>query len=73
MSSMQLLAAGLAIGLGGIGAGIAMGGANGRAYEAMGRNPEAISAIRSNFLVGLVFAETIAVYALMMALLILLH
>ncbi|GAC1368362.1 MAG: hypothetical protein PVS3B1_13870 [Ktedonobacteraceae bacterium] len=39
----------------------------------MGRNPEAVPAIRANFLLGLVFAETIAVYALMMSLLILLH
>ncbi len=73
MSILQLLGAALAIGLGGIGSGIAMGGANGRAYEAMGRNPEAIPAIRANFLVGLVFAETIVVYALLMSLLILLH
>lgn len=71
--SLQLLAVGLAIGLGGIGAGIAMGMANGRAYEALGRNPEAAPTIRLNFLLGLVFAETIVVYALVIALLILIH
>lgn len=71
--SLQLLAVGLAIGLGGIGAGIAMGMANGRAYEALGRNPEAAPTIRLNFLLGLVFAETIVVYALVIALLILIN
>ncbi len=73
MIVIQLLASAAAIGLGGIGAGLAMGLANGRAYEALGRNPEATPAIRTNFLLGLVFAETIAVYSLVMSLLILLH
>ncbi len=73
MAAMQLVAAAMAIGLGAIGAGLAMGLANGRAYEALGRNPEAAPAIRVNFLLGLVFAETITVFSLVMGLLILLH
>ncbi|GCE30833.1 hypothetical protein KDA_63170 [Dictyobacter alpinus] len=71
MLNFQMLAVGLAIGLGGIGAGLAMGLANGKAYEALGRNPEAAPAIRLNFLLGLVFAETIAVYSLVIAILLL--
>ncbi len=47
--------------------------ANGRAYEAIGRNPEAADTIRTNFILGLVFSETIAIYGLVMSLLILLH
>ena len=50
-----------------------MGLANGKAYEAIGRNPEAAPHVRTNFLMGLVFAETIAIYALVIALLILMH
>ncbi|GCE23854.1 ATP synthase F0 subunit C [Dictyobacter kobayashii] len=50
-----------------------MGLANGKAYEALGRNPEAAPAVRANFLLGLVFAETIAVYSLLIALLLWLH
>ncbi|HEX4208548.1 MAG TPA: ATP synthase F0 subunit C [Ktedonobacteraceae bacterium] len=73
MSVIQPLAVALAIGLGGIGSGIAMGIANGRAYEALGRNPEAGPTIRANFLLGLVFSETIIVYSLVVALLILIH
>ena len=66
---MQTLAIGIAIGLGGIGAGLGMGLGAGRAYEAIGRNPEAASTIRANFLVGTVFAETIAIYALVISML----
>ncbi|GER90312.1 hypothetical protein KDW_44740 [Dictyobacter vulcani] len=73
MLNFQTLAVGLAIGLGAIGAGLAMGLSNGKAYEALGRNPEAANAIRPNFLLGLVFAETIAVYSLLIAMLLLLH
>ncbi|GCF11379.1 ATP synthase F0 subunit C [Dictyobacter arantiisoli] len=71
MGIYQAIGVALAIGLGGIGAGLAMGMANGKAYEALGRNPEAAPAIRMNFLLGLVFAETIAVYALLVAFLLL--
>jgi F-type H+-transporting ATPase subunit c len=73
MSVLQLLAASLAVGLAGIGAGIAMSFANGRAYEAIGRNPGAADTIRTSFILGLVFSETIAIYGLIMSLLILLH
>jgi F-type H+-transporting ATPase subunit c len=70
-SIIQPLAVALAIGLGAVGAGLAMGQANGRAYEALGRNPEAAPEIRATFTLGLVFSETIAIYALVIALLLL--
>jgi F-type H+-transporting ATPase subunit c len=73
MNFLQLLAAALAVGLAGIGAGVAMSFANGRAYEAIGRNPEAAETVRTSFILGLVFSETIAIYGLVMSLLILLH
>jgi F-type H+-transporting ATPase subunit c len=72
MTLLQPLAVALAIGLAGIGAGIAMSAANGRAYEAMGRNPEAAAIIRMNFIIGLVFSETIAIFGLVVAMLLLL-
>ncbi len=71
MSLIQPLAVALAIGLAGVGAGIAMS-ANGRAYEALGRNPEATSTIRIHFILGLVFSETIAIFGLVVAMLLLL-
>jgi len=73
MLALQLIAVALAIGLGAVGAGIAMGGATGKAYEALGRNPEAAQTIGTNLLLGLVFAETLAIYGLVIAFLILFH
>lgn len=70
---IQLLAVALAIGLGAIGAGLAMGPANGKAYEAMGRNPEAMDALRINFMMGLALSETIIVFSLVIAIMILFH
>jgi F-type H+-transporting ATPase subunit c len=65
------LAAGLAIGLGAIGPGIGIGLLAGRAYEAIGRNPEAEPLIRTNFIIGIALAEAVAIYALVIGILIL--
>lgn len=64
------LAAGIAIGLGAIGPGIGIGLLAGPALSAMGRNPDAANEIRTNMILGIVFAESIALYALVVALLI---
>ena len=64
-----VLAAGLAIGLGAIGPGIGVGLLVMGALQAMGRNPEAAGEIRTNMILGIVFAEAIAIYALVVALL----
>lgn len=39
-----------------------------KAVEALGRNPEAESSIRTAMILGLAFAEAIAIYALVVAL-----
>jgi F-type H+-transporting ATPase subunit c len=64
------LAVALAIVLGAIGPGLGIGIAAGQAMNALGRNPEAEPVIRTNFILGLAFAEAIAIYALLVALLI---
>jgi F-type H+-transporting ATPase subunit c len=64
------LAAGLAIGLGAIGPGLAIGLLAAKALEAIGRNPEAAPVIQTNMILAIVFAEAIAIYALVIALLI---
>ncbi|TMC20580.1 MAG: ATP synthase F0 subunit C [Chloroflexi bacterium] len=64
------LAVALAIGLGAIGPGIGIGIAAGQAMNAIGRNPEAEPVIRTNMILGLAFAEAIAIYALLIAFLI---
>jgi F-type H+-transporting ATPase subunit c len=68
---MKALAAGLAIGLGAIGPGIGIGIIGGKALEAMGRNPEVADNIRTNMILAIVFAESIAIYALVVALIVL--
>jgi F-type H+-transporting ATPase subunit c len=62
------LGAGLAIGLGAIGPGIGIGILMAGALEAMGRNPDASSNIQTNMILGVAFAEAIAIYALVVAL-----
>jgi F-type H+-transporting ATPase subunit c len=64
------LAAGLAIGIGAIGPGLAIGILAAKALEAIGRNPEAAPVIQTNMILAIVFAEAIAIYALVVALLI---
>jgi F-type H+-transporting ATPase subunit c len=71
VEAMKMLGAGLAIGLGAIGPGVGVGILGSKAMEAMGRNPEATGDIRTNMILGIVFAEAIAIYALVVALIIL--
>ncbi len=71
----------LEIGLKAVGAGLAMIGALGPgigvgllvqgALQAMGRNPDASGLIQTNMILGIVFTEAIAIYALVVALIIL--
>ncbi len=63
-----LLGAGIAA-LTGLGAGIGMGIATGKAVEATARQPEAVGKIRTMLLFGLAFAETTAIYGLLVSLL----
>jgi len=69
---MDLTALGtaLSIGLGAIGPGIGIGILGSKAMEAIGRNPEAAGEIRTNMILGMAFAEAIAIYALVVALII---
>jgi F-type H+-transporting ATPase subunit c len=61
------LAVGLAIGLGAIGPGIGIGILGSRAMEAMGRNPEASGTVLLPMIIGMAFAEAVAIYALVIA------
>jgi F-type H+-transporting ATPase subunit c len=66
----KLLGAGLAT-LGMIGAGLGIGVLVNGAVQAMGRNPDASGNIQVNMILGIAFAEAVAIYALVVALLIL--
>ena len=64
------LAAALAIGFGALGPGIAIGIIGGKAVEALGRNPEAESSIRTTMILAIAFAEAVAIYALVVSLIV---
>ena len=58
------LAMALAMGLGAIGPGIGIGIIGGLASSAIGRNPEAAGKIQPLMFTGIVFAEALAIFAL---------
>ena len=53
-----------------VGAALAIGNLVGKAMEALGRNPEAQPVIQTNMILGIAFAEAIAIYALVVAVMI---
>ena len=67
----KVLAAAIAVGLGGIGPGIGEGIIASKAMEAMGRNPEVSNDIFSKMIVAMAITESTAIYALVVAFLIL--
>ncbi len=70
-TGLKMIAAGLAIGLGAIGPGLGMGILFGKMLEATGRNPEATPKLQLPMFLGVAFTEAIAIYALVVALIIL--
>ncbi len=68
--SFKAIAAGIGIGLAALGGTIAMGWAVAKTSESISRQPEAEGKIRSSFMLGLVFIETLVIYALIVAILI---
>ena len=64
---LTTLAKALAIGLGSIGPGIAIGLIGSKAMESIGRNPEAVSKILVPMLIASAFAEAVAIYGLVIA------
>ena len=69
VTAFRLLGAGLAM-LGAIGAGIGVGIAASGGVQAMGRNPDAAPIIQTNMILGMAFAEAVAIYALAVSLII---
>jgi F-type H+-transporting ATPase subunit c len=66
-----MLAAGIAIGVGAVGAGLGIGTAASGACSAVGRNPGVQGKIMMTMLVGMAMAESIAIYALVVSLVLL--
>ncbi len=71
VDAAKRLGAGLAIGIGAIGPGIGIGIAAAGATQAVARNPEAVADIRTTFIIGIGLAEACAIYAFVVALILL--
>lgn len=69
--SMAALACGLAIGLAALGTGIGQGIGLAKAAEGVARNPGASGKITTTLIIGLAMIESLCIYALVVALIIL--
>jgi F-type H+-transporting ATPase subunit c len=61
------MAAGLAVGIAAIGAGLGQGRAVAAAMESIGRNPNCADRIQTPMILGIAFMEALAIYALVIA------
>ncbi len=71
VESAKLIGAAIAMGLGAFGPGIGLGLLASKALEAIGRNPEAQSKIQTTMILAIAVTEAVAIYALVIALMIL--
>ena len=69
-AGLSMIGAGIGAGLAAVGAGIGIGLIGGHAMEAIARQPEALSDIRSNMLLAAALVEAIALFAIVLCLLI---
>ena len=67
---VKTIAAAAAIAIGALGPAIAIGMIGSKGLEAIGRNPEAAGKVQTSMVLGLAFAEAIAIYALVVALIV---
>lgn len=67
---VKLIMVGFTIAIGAISPAIAIGKVGAKAAESIGRNPEAAPKIQTAMILSLAFAEAIAIYALVIALII---
>ncbi len=70
VTSSKAIAAAIVVGIVGVAGAIAMGVSISKSSESMARQPEAASKISSAMMLGLVFIETVIIYALIVAILI---
>jgi F-type H+-transporting ATPase subunit c len=67
---VKTVATAATITIGAIAPAIAIGQIGSKGLEAIGRNPEAADKVSSSMILGIAFAEAIAIYALVIALII---
>lgn len=71
VEAARMIGAALAMGLGALGPGIGLGLLASKALEAIGRNPEAQGKIQTTMILAIAVTEAVAIYALVVALMIL--
>ncbi len=71
METLNTIAAAIAIAIGSLGPAIAIGMIGSKGAESIGRNPEAASKVQTGMILSIAFAEAVAIYALVVALVIL--
>jgi len=64
LEGMKALAMAIVVGVGVFGPGLGIGILVSKALEAIGRNPEASSDIRSTMILGVAFTEALAIFAI---------
>jgi F-type H+-transporting ATPase subunit c len=67
VESISVFIKGLTIAIGGLGPAIGIGMIGAKAMEAIGRNPEAAGKLFVPMLLGMAFAEAVAIYALVVS------
>jgi F-type H+-transporting ATPase subunit c len=67
-SAAKLLGAGIAMGVGALGPGLGLGLMIGKALESIARQPEVAGDIRTNMFIGIGVTEAVALYAFVVAL-----
>jgi F-type H+-transporting ATPase subunit c len=72
VESAKVIAAAITMGLGAVGPAIGEGMIASKALEAMGRNPEVADKLFTNMLIAMAVCESTAIYALLVAFVILL-
>lgn len=70
MESIRLIAASFAIAIGAGMPALAVGWIGAKAVEAIGRNPEASAKVQTMAILAIAFAEAVAIYALVIALIV---
>jgi F-type H+-transporting ATPase subunit c len=69
-AQIAAISAAIAIAVGAAGPAIAIGMIGAKGMEAIGRNPEAAGKVQSAMILAIAFAEAVAIYALVVALIV---
>lgn len=70
LEAVKSLSAALVLAIGAFGPAIAIGKIGAKAMDSIGRNPESASKLQAPMIIGIAFAEAVAIYALVIALIV---